>query len=174
MRTLVRVVDAVSLFACILAACPSSPGSTGGTDGGGDDAPGHTPGMPGLGAHALVYYGLRTNKAPSITTKGSRPNRRVARSSSAGVGGGSSNSRTCGRACAPRSTGSDQGCGRPVTASTSAFTNGLATDEDGHFPRWRFTSVTIGPNFFTASRRVRSVTRQCVHQCAGARRAHGR
>src|SRR5262249_32930035 len=74
MRTLVWVVDAVNLFACMLAACSSSPGSTGGTDGGGDDAPGHRPGMPGLGAHALVYYGLRTNKAPSITTKGSRPN----------------------------------------------------------------------------------------------------
>jgi len=33
-----------------------------------DDLPGHTPGMPGLGAHALRYYGLSTSQATSIKT----------------------------------------------------------------------------------------------------------
>lgn len=33
-----------------------------------DDLPGHTPGMPGLGAHALRYYGLGTSQATSIGT----------------------------------------------------------------------------------------------------------
>lgn len=36
-------------------------------DGAAPDLPGHMPGMPGLGGHALSYYGLGATSAPSIS-----------------------------------------------------------------------------------------------------------
>jgi hypothetical protein len=48
------------------AAGPDAPGTTG--DGAPGDIPGHTPGMPGLGAHGLSYYGVGESTASSIAT----------------------------------------------------------------------------------------------------------
>ena len=48
------------------AAGPDAPGTTG--DGAPVDVPGHTPGMPGLGAHGLSFYHLASSTATSIAT----------------------------------------------------------------------------------------------------------
>jgi hypothetical protein len=67
------------MFACgvlLIAGCGGSPARPD-APGGGDDAPtgdsgtdfpGHTPGMPGLGAHGLSFYHLEASNASSIAT----------------------------------------------------------------------------------------------------------
>ena len=91
------MMDFLRMFACGLllavgcgkpAAGPDAPGGGGdgpggggdGPGGGGDgpggpavdaallDVPGHTPGMPGLGAHAMNFYRVGESTAPSIST----------------------------------------------------------------------------------------------------------
>jgi hypothetical protein len=58
------MIDSPRAMACVLllaAACGGSSGTS-------VDAPVHTPGMPGYGAHGLRYYGLHTNEETSIAT----------------------------------------------------------------------------------------------------------
>jgi hypothetical protein len=76
--------ELVGILACVAlaASCGSQsvrPDAPNGipTDGGPTDVPGHTPGMPGLGAHGLSYYKLdysplaATISTPPMTTQGS-------------------------------------------------------------------------------------------------------
>jgi len=51
------------------AAGPDAPGTSPG-DGAPLDVPGHTPGMPGLGAHGMSFYHLAANASSSISTPG--------------------------------------------------------------------------------------------------------
>ena len=68
------MMDAPRLIACclpLLVGCGSSTAHPDGPGGGpidGGDVPGHTPGMPGLGAYALNHYGVGESTAPSIST----------------------------------------------------------------------------------------------------------
>jgi len=62
-------VDALRMLTCGLLFMVACGGSTAGPDAPGTTGiPGHTPGMPGLGAHGLSYYGVGESTASSIAT----------------------------------------------------------------------------------------------------------
>ncbi len=64
-------VDSPRILVCGLIFMIGCGRSATGPDGGPVDFPGHTPGMPGLGAHGLSYYGVGESTASSLSTPSS-------------------------------------------------------------------------------------------------------